>query len=228
MKKLLTSFLVALLMIGTLASSHALTLTFNVSPLTNWDFGIASSGGHFFTTFLPAISPFDVTVPSFVGYGQAVQREVPPPPPAHATETFNYSSGVPATPVSALVAFDLYVAGNPGTAHTFLLEGTITGGMNGTSSTTTMAATGLRDITTGTLYTNTIVRGGNTYFWGLPDIGGNPVMLGILKEVLLSPPSNPAGNSLQGFVDVPEPGTVGLLLGSGVSASLVFLRRRKA
>jgi len=230
MKKFLLSLMAAGTMALSVSASQAVTFQITVDPVpTNWSTppGITTTNTLYTTLFTPA-APFDVTPTSNLGFGFANQFATP----GGSSGTFAYDSGHPASDMSSLINFDVADLANLALPEHFRVEGTITGGITDTSATAQYTASALCDITAATCSTSTFVITGNTYLGINTTVNGNAVFIGILQSALLAAPSNLGGNSVQGIITapqgVPEPGTLGMLLGTGVSGSLFLLRRRRA
>lgn len=243
MKKLMTlkglsaSLMLVGLMAGVSSSSHALTWRIDLhtdfggagiigdTPWTTGLQGVSSVGG-FYKNSLNALpnDPTPYFTPSNVTFGRATtdydvtNGGIPPAGP----DSFN---------TAADFNFSLYPDGNPGSAHVIAVTGTITGSVNDNQSNATWNLTGFDDTNSGTEVLNTATFLPNNPLapaWQISTIvDGKPVMVWIETQRQIA--ANGLDNAITGYIaDVPEPGTVAMVVGMGVSGGLVFRRRRKA
>lgn len=229
-KSLITGILAGLLA-GSVAAAHAVTVV-NIgvadAATNNWLAGITAGGAT--STFDPGLNfifddTFNVPPASVVTFGHAQQ-----------TGTSGTFSGEKAYfDVFANINAPAIAAGvlQPG-AHDIEVRGTISGSVDSVSSSLTWTATDFFDKTTSIDY---IAVGPDPISTVIPHIFGN-LTIGTDAFALYVKRDQNLGkigespNSIEGVVNtrtntVPEPGSLALLLGSGVAASSLFLRRRR-
>ena len=226
MRKSLVSLTAAAGLIA-FGASQSLAVTFNFNVLGTTAFatppGLASTGGNYTELFVPAGLSL-VTPTSNLGFGFAIMSN----PGSNVADSFSTST-------QDMIEFTLEDPGQAGSLTNFEIDGNLAGAVpSNTSSSASFSATGIKNTTLGTSSTSTFTLMGNTYFGFNTSVGTNNVFVGVLQSALLSPASNPAGNSIQGIITapvgpaVPEPGSMALLLGCAMSGGLFALRRRRA
>jgi len=242
LKSLATSAVLCGLLAGVASSSLALTWTIDVNPSPiggrpaneyTWTDGV-DSVGLVYTSVLVPFGPADYVTPSGVSWGTLI------------TAGFGGPDSMPLGPDTANFNFDIYRAGlTPADGHNFTAFGNYTQtavpGLQTGQSSTRWNLNRIVDNTTALVYT----AGGNfsldpitnapsilftpNIFDG-PGNTGNLVNVNVWMENVrqLPIPGGIQTSVLNGFIaDVPEPGSVALLIGAGISG-LVLRRRRRA
>lgn len=239
MKKIMKSFLVAALVCASAASS--LAYTFTVTPLCDpnltGDFcipGVTTTAGLFRSELLPFPPDTLTPPPGAPGSGfslfliQTTPTFIPPPPPPQATDTFNAATSY---------FFDVNIDAGP--AHRFRVDGTVTGPVTldvGAAPGTFVG--GSNAFFQATLITDTNTGISSALFAISPDAKESLLLPAInfgngvgdlfvdFRQRITPPLGNPS--SIGGFFGnvIPEPGTLGLLIGTGIGGLLVLRRRR--
>jgi len=227
MKKLLASLVAGGLLLGLSTASYALSYTVKIdTPVTNVD----TTNGFFRETYTPT-ADFEYFTPSVISFGNLTTLPLVAPGP-----------GVNGTFTAAGSLDFQFGQGDGGGGFAFgpdVINAAVTlSGSVGYSATNV-------PFSTAKLIANslTVASGPNAGAVGVADIdpnnglqairldlvyGGTPVSLWFDK--ITSIPAPGAQNlTISGCIqDVPEPGSMALLVGSGVAGSLLLLRRRRA
>lgn len=249
MKRFYVLVAAAVLLAGPIARSSALTWIVNTDPLSQWVLsGTQSDTATIipnpfppppflgtYTDFLAAGSNTVVT-PSTISYGLTFATQNVPFP---SSDTFTN------VPTTFLFTVQQEVLGVPtGPIHTLEVNGRIHGPMSvdaigkGSSSANFIAdlitdygADGIKgtgdDVLSlaGTVLSPVAVTSKKIDTL----IGGFPVQLYVDYLNALTPPASSFPLAVGGYItDVPEPGTLALLVGSGLTGSLFLMRRRRA
>jgi hypothetical protein len=237
MKKLLASLLAGGLLLGLSTASHAFSYTLQMisgdTSLTTPP-GLLTGNGKFAELFTPpAPNPFEYFTPSVVSFGQLeTDPQFVPVPHDNTTGTFASPTGL------------IHLKFGPGDGAGGFADGIDTfeasGTLVGTVGFTNGIAFSTAHFTNGGIK---IIAGPNAGLVGVPSIdpeNGLPALLvspvynGVLvnfwfDRISSLPAPGAAPLTLSGFIeDVPEPGTMALLIGSGVAGSLLLIRRRRA
>lgn len=241
MKKFLASLLAAGLLFGASIGSQALTFTMIVnspgnSPgFTDWSIplGIPTSNGSFSNLLTPVGIPTTYSSPTVVKFGDNTTFDLRIPPGGVGSGNF---AGA-AADFNFMIDLGPFIG--PG-AHNLNVYGNIAGpvGYNASPSPFPPApfsnahwtVTSIHDLTTGINYSGVVPNPNNGLSSVLASImfGSVPMQIYINQvQDIPAPLLQPL--SISGYVTtVPEPGTLALLIGSGVSGSLLLLRRRRA
>lgn len=234
LKKLVAPMLALGLLVGTTVAGHAIiwtidlytdigSTTLGVAGTTPWTTlpGLFTNGGGDVGLYRNSLNqsasnPQDYMTPSNVSYGRFVTTQIVP-----GAASFN---NVPAD-------FEFRLSPNGGVTFTNIrATGYFNGTVNSNQANATWTLTDIMDLSDLSLQPvatflpnnpsapafalNTTVGGSNVTFW-------------IERERQVPAPGQ--DNQITGFIaDVPEPGTVALLVGSGIGGSLMLRRRRKA
>lgn len=232
-KKTVVTLMVGALCIAGATSSKAISFTlFNDNtppPANDWQVGASTNSGAAFTNFFVPDGlggPVFYSEPTVIKFGDTNTIG-----PASGTGTF--------TNVPVEFTFDISggsVAAPDGTNQHFIASGLLNGdvGFSGGSpfSTTHVTFTKLEDTTAGVSTTTTVINPNNGLASLLiSNVGslGLDVYLNDVQDI--SAPGTQT-LSISGFVvatppNVPEPGSLAMLLGASVSGSLLLLKRRK-
>lgn len=243
MKSFAVSAILCGLLAGVTNSSSALTWTFDIhaiggvpgsafggdTPFTT--IGVDTAASQYTTVFqAPPVNPKNYITPTGVTYGTLFTTELNLAPTPDSFPLGNMAD----------FNFDVYPVGAPGSSHTFTAFGTLVNLVTPSISGTTTAGTSnaawnllsIKDNTSGIIYT----PGANSSMdplTGAPSILFNPIIDGknvsIWMEKVRQVPAPGQTSVINGYIaDVPEPGTVALLVGSGIGGSLMLRRRRRA
>jgi len=233
MKKLLASLVAGGLLLGLSTASYALSYTVKIdTPVTNVD----TTNGFFRETYTPT-ADFEYFTPSVISYGVLTTLPLVAPAPG-LTGTFPGGGGI----------LDFFFG--PGDGAGGFSDGidSIDAAIGETGS-VGYSLTSVPFSTAKLIASSfTVTAGPNAGAVGVADIdpnnglqalrldlvyGGTPVQLWFdIISSLPAPGAQPL--SISGFVNdqvtppVPEPGSMALLVGSGVAGSLLLLRRRRA
>ena len=233
MKKLLASLVAGGLLLGLSTASYALSYTVKINtPVTNFD----TTNGFFRETYTPT-ADFEYFTPSVISYGVLTTLPLVSPGPS-VIGTFPAASGT------------LDFLFGPGDGAGGFSDGidtiNATVGLSGSVGFAANSVPFSTAVLTASAFT--VISGPNAGAVGVADIdpnnglqairldldyGGTPVQLWFDKiSSIPAPGAQPL--SISGFVNdqvtppVPEPGSMALLVGSGVAGSLLLLRRRRA
>jgi len=232
MKRLIVAVLVVGLMLGQVAASRAITFTITVTSTTNWTTtGITSDAGFYTNTLVPFTSGVGDT--SALSFGITLTNENTATRPS--SDTF--------TGTSVQFEFDVVLNEN-GATHHYLVDGTFVGLFGSPVAKMTVNAAGFGE-SQAAFRANSVTVDGTTVFTtldtsptGIPSIKtvvdfGSSITVTLWvdrRDQLTAPGDFSTLLSVGGFIQaavVPESGPLALLLGSGVSGSLLFLRRRR-
>lgn len=234
LKKLVAPMLALGLLVGTTVAGHAITWTIDlytdlgsttagVAGTTPWTTipGIFTNGGSdigLYRNFLgqAASNPSNYMTPTNVTYGRFVTTQINP-----GLASFN---NVPAD-------FEFRLSPDGGaTFHNIRATGVFNGTVNSNQSNATWTLTDIIDLNNpGAMEMATFLPNNPTApaFSLNTTVGGKNVTFWIERERQVPAPGQ--DNQITGYIaDVPEPGTVALLVGSGIGGSLMLRRRRKA
>jgi len=255
MKKLVTSALLAGLLIAGSQKSHALSWTIEFIRDGLGGNTVSAFGPYANVNTTPWVQPNTVTTTNVKYYNQLTEQSantlaydydasaVGPPTGSNVTYgqmgTFPNASAFPlpstgtfATPAN--FRFELRQAGSGQTSGDIIeARGTMTGtvGINGAGTGSSGAIWTLNElfnIDTSTSYTILAPdpSTGNTSIIAPLNIQGSNVVIWMERIRQVPIPAN--FNSITGFIaDVPEPGSVAMLVGLGVSSGVMMLRRRR-
>lgn len=229
MKKLFVSLLVGGLLLGQVVASKAVSFTVTVTSTTNWTTtGITSDKGIYTNTLFPFTSGVGAT--SALSFGVTITTE----------NTGKRPSSDTYTGTSVQYEFDV-LEHTSGVSHHYAVDGTFVGLFGSPVAKMTVNAAGFGE-SKAAYRADKVTIDGTTVFTsvtnsptGIKSIithaqyGSLPVTLYVDKlDQLTAPGDLVSFLSVGGFIlSVPEPSSVALLLCSGVSGSLVLLRRRR-
>ena len=233
MKRFLATLAAGGLLLGLSTASNALSYTVKINtPVTNVD----TTNGNFRETYTPT-ADFEYFTPSVISYGVLTTLPLVAPGPS-VIGTFPAASGT------------LDFLFGPGDGAGGFSDGIDVIDVAVTASGTVGYSLTSVPFSTAVLTASafTVISGPNAGAVGVADIdpnnglqairldldyGGTPVQLWFDKiSSIPAPGAQPL--SISGFVNdqvtppVPEPGSMALLVGSGVAGSLLLLRRRRA
>jgi hypothetical protein len=231
MKKLCVSLLAAGLLFGSIASSNAATVFLKVtdSASNNWLAGIPTTNGDVTSLFSPLngglFLDFTVPPPNGFVYGSADQLDT-----GGVAGTWDPGTEAWFDVIASLDDSD--VSGDATEDRRFTVKGLITGSVDAASSTAVWQAYEIFDVDNGVAFPFVVeadpISGTSSLRWDFflsPIVPVNMWVEGVgqtLNRVGIPPPT-----SIEGSVSsVPEPGTLALLVGFGVSGSLLFRRRK--
>jgi len=228
-KKALLALLAGALLYAPTRAAHAVSFTITTTG-GNWvTSGITSDNGRFTNTLIPFISGVGAT--SAVSFGVTLTSENGSRP---ASDTFTGAS----------VSFEFDVLENDsGISHHYVVDGTFVGLSGSPVARMTVNSAGFGE-SKAAFQAEKVTVDGSLVFTSvvnspllIPSIqtdvmfGSLPVTLWVDRRDQLTPPGDFAtllsvGGFIQAGQAVPEPGSLAMLLGTGVGGSLLLIRRR--